>query len=363
VSKVCLITDSHFCWKADSIRFHEYFNEFYSTVFFPELERRKISTIIHLGDLFDKRVQGVNLHILQRTRKDFLEKLADYDTHIMIGNHDCYFKNTNEVNSVQELVKGRYPRVKVYEEPEEVSIGGLRMLFLPWLNSSNMETGLDMIKRSKSSVVMGHLEIAGFNYDRVTTCNHGLDRKVFSKFKKVLSGHFHTRSKDKNIEYLGSPYQLTFADMGDDRGFHIFDTETLELEFIKNPFQMFHRIVYDDRDVSLHKAMLAEDFSKYKNRTVKVVVVHKTDAYLYDQYMTRLEVVTSFIQPIDSSVIEVSEEVESQFGDPEKGEVLLSDTRTILHNYVDGMVIEIKKDRLKDILDQLWVEAVNVVNE
>jgi len=361
--QIGVITDTHFGHKGESLLFHKYFDQFLDNVFFPELERRKITTIIHGGDLYDRR-KYINTDIAQRTRKSFLEKTAPYETHIMVGNHDVYFKDTNDVNSVREMVEGRYPNIRIYEEPEEVQIGGLKMLFIPWLNSTNMGPGLDMIKRSKCTVAIGHLEIAGFKFDRSTTCEHGMDRNVFKRFKRVYSGHFHTPSNSGNITYLGAPWEMTFADMADDRGFHIFDTETLEMEFIRNPYQMFHRIIYDDRDKTTHGKMLTEDFSQYTSRFLKVIVSHKTDPYLYDKWLSRLDAANpDTLQIIENHELEVTDEADEQFGDPEKGEIVLAaDTITVLNKYVDAVEMELDKDKMKTLLRELLIEATQTVN-
>ena len=47
---------------------------------------------------------------------------------------------------------------------------------------------------------------------------------------------------------LGNPYQMFWNDVDDKRGFHIFDTETNELEFIENPYTIFERIYYEDNN-------------------------------------------------------------------------------------------------------------------
>jgi len=359
MSKVALITDLHCGWKNDSRVFLDYFLKFFDTVFFPELEKRDIKDIIMLGDFWDRR-KYVNFHTLYTVRERLLEKLIKYNNHFIIGNHDTSFRDTNAVNSIRELCS-HYPNLNIYEEPEEVTIGGRRMLFVPWLNPLNMGPGLEMVKNSKAQVLMGHLEIAGFHYDRATLCQHGLDKSIFNKFKHVFSGHFHTQSKDGNIHYLGSPYEMTFADVGDDRGFHIFDTNTLDLEFIQNPYRMFHRITYDDRDTSKHTSLLTEDFSGYEGTQVKVLVHHKTDPYLYERWLTRLEEANpDSLQPIETFSLEIDESVDEQFGNFEQGEVLLTDTLQVLFSYVDGIQIELDKDRMKNLVQELYMMAQKV---
>lgn len=356
--KIALITDTHFGWKNDSLLFHDYFKRFYDGVFFPELRKRGISTIVHLGDLFERR-KYVNFHILQRTRVDFLEKLAPYTTHIMVGNHDCYHRDDNDVNALRELVENRYENITIYEEPQELVIDGLRILLVPWLNPTNMPTGLDMIARSTAKVLMGHLEIAGFHMDQTQISEHGLNKDIFSRFSKVFSGHFHHASEEGPIRYLGAPYEYTFADLNDPKGFYIFDTKTLDLEWIENPEQMFHRLIYDDRTPD--HGLMDLDFAQYEGKMLRVIVPYKTDPVLYDRWIDAI----NYHNPAELSIKEqLSLEVDADAEDAlfeeftlENGQVVLGGTAEVLDKYVDTMEMELDKDRLKSVLRELLVEA------
>jgi DNA repair exonuclease SbcCD nuclease subunit len=361
--KVALLTDTHFGVRNDSILFQDYFKRFYDDIFFPTLRERGIHTLIHLGDLFDRR-KFVNFQILNRTRIDFLERLEGegIESHVIIGNHDTFFKSTNQINSVVELCS-RLNGIHIYDEPEEIRVGGLDIQVIPWLNPNNMESGLRAIKRSKAPVLMGHLEITGFCMYKGSPCDHGLGRDTFDRYQRVFSGHFHHRSSDGNVDYLGSPYEMNFQDMGDSRGFHIFDTETLELEFIPNPYRMHFRLVYDDRDQTTHGDYLTADVTEYTDRYVKVIVTHKTDPYLFEKWLDRLYAANpADLNIIEGFSLEISEEVEAELEDPDSS-LAAADTLTILNTTVDSMESEINKDKLKNVLQELWVEAVNTGKE
>ena len=357
--KIALITDTHFGHKNDNLLFHNVFIRFYDDIFFPTLRERGISTIVHLGDLFDRR-KYINFHILHRTRIDFLQKLVDggYDTHVIIGNHDTYFRDTNDVNSVTELIHMRYPNFHVYEHPQEVSFGKLRVLIVPWLNTNSMIPGMEMIANSKASVLMGHLEIAGFHMDQNQVCEHGMDKTIFDHFKKVFSGHFHHASEEGKVRYLGSPYEMTFADLNDPKGFYIFDTDTLELEFVLNPYKMFYRVVYDDRENK--ERLLEMDFSEYEGKYVRLIVPHKTDPVLYEQWVDRLlHANPEDLQINEQLTLDVDEEADEQFLEFDENNkiVVASDTLTVLNNYVNAMGLDIDKSRLFSILRELYIEA------
>jgi len=181
----------------------------------------------------------------------------------------------------------------------------------------------------------------------------GLSRELFRKFSRTFSGHYHHKSSADGITYLGNPYQLTWQDYGDQRGFHIFDIEKDTLEFIANPFEMFYRINYDDKKDSITD-ITNIDMGPYKDTYVKVVVINKTNPYLFDKFMNSLY----NVNPADITIVE-------DFTDPNEGldEVVdqAEDTLTILNKYVDSVQEQnIDNIRLKNLLKQLYVEAINI---
>ena len=107
------------------------------------------------------------------------------------------------------------------------------------------------IKNSKAQVAFGHLEVEGFAMYKNYVAGTGLQPSIFNRYEIVASGHYHHKSSKDNIHYLGAPYEITWNDYDDPRGFHIFDTETRDMEFIKNKYRLFEKIYYDDENVRL----------------------------------------------------------------------------------------------------------------
>ena len=132
--KVAIITDTHYGAKKGSKHLHDYFELFYKNVFFPALKEHGVEAVIHMGDAFDSR-KSIDYQSLEWSKRVVFDNLKDYDVHMIIGNHDTYYKNTNEVNS-PELLLQTYSNIKTYSEPTEVNIGGLDILLLPWINQS-----------------------------------------------------------------------------------------------------------------------------------------------------------------------------------------------------------------------------------
>ena len=146
--KIALLNDTHFGCRNDSPAFIDYQNKFYDDIFFPYLEKNDIKCLIHLGDVVDRR-KFINHNTAYNFRKKFWSKLYknNIETHIIIGNHDTYFKNTNEVNAIKNLrINGNS---KIYTEPDTVSFDGLDILFLPWICDDNIEKSNRAIETSK----------------------------------------------------------------------------------------------------------------------------------------------------------------------------------------------------------------------
>ena len=342
--KIAIITDTHFGARKGSKHLHDYFELFYRDVFFPSLEEHQIDTVIHMGDIFDSR-KAIDLQTLEWSKRVILEPLKKYKVYLTIGNHDCYYKNTNNVNS-PELLLRNYPNIEVHTKATEVIIDKLKILFLPWINSENFEETEKLIKKTKAKVAMGHLEVNGFKATRGHMMENGMDAKVFNKFEKVYSGHFHTRSNDGKIYYLGNPYEMFWNDVNDKRGFHIFDTKTLEHTPIDNPYRLFYNIYYDDTNYKLFNTSL------YKNKIVKVIVRQKSKLEEFDKFIDKLY--AAGVQ--DLKIVENFEIQENDVFDIDEDE----NTISILNRYIDESDFSFDKNTIKNIFQDLYKQACEV---
>lgn len=291
--KVALITDTHFGVRIESAQFVRYFRKFYENVFFPYLEENDIKRVIHLGDIVEHR-RYINFLAVKELRDTFMMPCHDRGIRldIIIGNHDAYYKNTNSINALNELYKLSNlstNTVRYYDRCTELYVDGESILLVPWICADNRDETLKKITYTKARYLLGHLEIAGFNmYKDVKDQGHGMDPSIFSKFETVCSGHYHHKSTIGNINYLGAPYEITWNDYNDPRGFHILDTETGELTFIQNPYTIFNKVVYNDSTQSPEE-ILGMDVSHLENSIVKLIVSSKKDPMLYEQFVSKLE--------------------------------------------------------------------------
>ena len=346
--KIAIITDQHFGARKNSKLFHDYFLKFYKDVFFPTLEAEGIDTIVDMGDTFDSR-KGIDFSALSWAKDNYYDKLRDFTIHTIVGNHTAYYKNTNDVNAVDLLLR-EYKNVKIYAEPKEIKLGDLGVLLIPWINQENEEDTIKALKKSKCPVVMGHLELNGFVVTQQVIMDHGFDMDYFKKFEKVFSGHFHTRSSVGDIHYLGNPYEMFWNDFDSTRGFHIFDTETLEHTPINNPHRLFYKIFYEDTPYQTF------DAREYGNKIVKLIVRKKTSTKKFEKFVDKLYA---------SNVAEVKIVENFDFGgwyDDKGSEVYeTEDTMSILNKFIDEAEISLDKSVLQKMMQETYQEACELV--
>lgn len=351
--KLALLGDVHIGARNDNIAFHDHYEKFYRDIFFPYLDEHNITVVHQFGDLFDRR-KYINFYSLWRSRQYLFDELKkrNITMYVPVGNHDTYYKNTNDVNS-PELLLGEYDNIIVWSEPTTVEHGSMRIALLPWVCSGNYEQSVKFIMDTNAHALFGHLELAGFEMHRGSIIDHGtLDTKLFDKFDMVCSGHYHHRSSRGNINYLGTPYELTWVDYDDPRGFHIFDTETRELQFIRNPYRMFNKIHYDDQDKEMSD-IVDVDLSDYRGTFVKVVVRNKTNPFWFDMLINKLEKVGVVDLQVVEDHLNLNLEDDADIIDEAE------DTLTILRKVVDGIDINVPKKELDKFLSSLYNEALH----
>ena len=347
--KIALLTDTHFGARNDNVNFNEYFYDFYEGVFFPYLQQNNIKHCIHLGDLMDRR-KFVSYRILKDFRERFIQPFnhLKVNLHILVGNHDIYFRNTNDVNSLQELLGERHDNIFLYAEAQEVVFDGFPILMMPWINPQNEIYSFGMMDETKADTMMSHLEVVGFEMHGGHTSESGFDKSQFKKFDTVFSGHYHKKSDDGQIYYLGTPYQMTWSDYNCPKGFHVFDTETRELTRIVNPQKIFEKIYYDDtqEDYDSH------DVNQYKSKYVKLVVVNKNDLYKFDKFTDRLF-------KADCHEVKIIEDFTDLDANTVSDDIVenTQDTMTLLGKYIDDLDVNLDKTKLKGDISKLYHEA------
>jgi len=295
--------------------------------------------------LTDSR-KSIDYQSLEWAKRVVFEPLKNYQVHMIVGNHDSYYKNTNNTNSPQLLLKD-YPNIQTYSSPTEIKVENLNILLLPWICMENEEQSLKMIKKTKAKIAMGHLELQGFRVNRSIVMEHGLEANLFKNFEKVFSGHYHTRSNNGTVFYLGNPYEIYWTDVNDARGFTIFDTETLEHTPIDNPYKMFYNIYYEDTNYQTF------DTREYENKIVKVVVRKKSDTKKFEKFIDKLYA---------SNIAELKIIENFDIQEPENFEAFENeDTISILNRYIEEAEINLDKSIIQKMMQEIYQEACELV--
>ena len=344
--KLCILSDTQYGSRNNYLPFLELNRKFFQNIFWHYLQEHNIKVIVHLGDLVEKRKE-ISYLTASYLREDFLLPAVHggYYLHWLLGNHDIYFRETTQINAASILDPGR---IWKYKRAVDVVFDGTPILFVPWICKENLEHSLQIINDSKSKALFGHLELQGFEMAKGLLKKEGMDANLLKKFEIVLTGHYHHRSIKDNIYYVGSHAEFTWADYGDEHGFHIFDTETLDVEFIRNPYTVFAKVWYDENKKS------DTDFSNLTGKIVKVIVSSKTNQERYEHFISQIE----NAQPLDIQVVEDHlnlDLVEDESLVPEN----MQSTLDIMRAYVKqaNNVVPVEK------LDKLIVELYNQAQE
>ena len=345
--KIAILNDTHAGCRNSSDIFMDYQERFYAEVFFPYLIENDIKHILHLGDYYDNR-KTINFKALQHNRKIFLEPMRELGItmDIIPGNHDVYYKNTNELNALKELQGHYMNEVNLVMKPTVVDYDGTGIALVPWINPENEKESLEFLANCKADIVGAHLELQGFEMSKGMPCMEGMDRKHFDRFDMVLTGHFHAKSTQNNIYYLGSQMEFFWNDCNDPKHFHILDTETRELTPIVNPITIYEKIYYDHENMRKF-----QDLKYLDNKFVKVIVTNKGDPYEFERFIDRVQA-----QKIHE--LKIAEDFKEFVGsNVDDGSVSVDDTETLVYEYIDNVVTDLDKGRIKKEVSHLMTEA------
>ncbi|QIG70617.1 DNA repair exonuclease subunit 1 protein [Rhizobium phage RHph_I1_18] len=337
---VGVISDCHFGIRKTSKPHRDNLVKFLREIYFPKLDELGIKHVINAGDMFDER-KKIDTSDAYTCRAEYYDKLKarGITEDLIIGNHDIYMRESNMVNSATAVLGSFIDdgTLRIHEEASEQN----DFLFVPWINKSNYDRSMEVITRSKKRFCIGHLELNGFTLHRGQVCTKGYESDPFDKFELTLSGHFHFRSRQRNIVYLGSPTQHNWQDVGDVRGFHTLDTETGELTFYRNPFEIYATTIYDN------KLLTTQQLEQYRDRYVRVYYNEIEKESQFKKYREQLVSVAHDVQTIKvATSVEDGETIVIDNTDVE-----VEDTITMLQNESKGDV------RLFDELMDLHTRA------
>ena len=345
--KIAILNDTHCGIRNSSDVFLDYQQKFYEDVFFPYCIEHDIKQVLHLGDYYDHR-KFVNFKALNHNRAIFLDPLKKNGMmmDIIPGNHDVYYKNTNELNSLKELLGYYINNVNIIMKPTVMKYGSLSMALVPWINNQNYDEYTKWIKSCKAKVIGAHLELNNFEMMRGIPSHSGMSADLFSHFDTVLSGHYHTKSSKGNVHYLGSQMEFYWNDADDPKYFHILDTETRELTPVQNNVTLFHKIYYDENVIDHF-----EDMSFLEGKFVKLIVVNRSDIQKFERYVDK-------IQQYKIHELKIAEDFKEFRGENvSNNDIIIDDTETLVYNYIQEVDTDLDKERIKAVVSELMIEA------
>lgn len=342
--RVIILGDTHLGARGGSNHFSEYFNRFFSEVLYPYCEKNKIKHILQLGDLFDNRT-NLAYKAFHKCRDVWFKEMGDrgISMHVLVGNHDIAYKHTLEINS-PELLLGEYKHITVVSKPTQIELGGTKIDIVPWICDENEEQIKEFVKRKdRGSILLGHLELANFPMYKGVESHGGMSGSIFDGYNLVFSGHYHTRSEKGNIVYTGIPYEITWADYADPKGFFVYDTVKNTYEFVRNPLTMFEKIHYNNGS--------KVDISKLPGKIVKVIVGEKKDAVLYERWLDSIRLVTPYeLTTIENDIVSMDGELDDS--------IQIEDTPTLVKSYIDQIDTSVSKEDLNKYMQALYFEAL-----
>jgi calcineurin-like phosphoesterase family protein len=237
MSKIYLLADSHIGlgYPNKTEKWFKVHQEYFSDFLIPTLKEKVKSgdIIIHLGDLFDNRnVIPINLLNYGMDVVEEISKIAPF--HIIVGNHDCWSKSSDEINTIRPFKW--IPNVFIYDKTSQLEIDGTKLCLMPYI-----EKRLDQINLINSNkdcdYLFCHSDLNGCRM-HLTSVGHRNNDKIdvddFKTFKRVFSGHIHIRQINTNFEFIGSNFQMDRNDYGDQKGITILDLNSGKTEFIPN---------------------------------------------------------------------------------------------------------------------------------
>lgn len=351
-----MISDIHFGCRGNSEKYISLIETFFLTTLKKAIDDNNITDVRILGDLFDNR-NTINVRTMNSAMKVFrwyCDKMPNVKFKILLGNHDIYYHNRTDINSIECL--RHLENIEIIDSLEIETIANKKIVMVPWLilesDTYNKFMGLAN-GTQKYDLLLGHFEARGFEVVPGVEDTDGLESGVFSNFKKVFSGHYHLRDTRGNMSYLGCPYQLTWGDYGNDKGIHIYDVETEETTFIKNEDSPNHiKIIMSDLADGKK-----ESLRKVKNNVVRLVVDKKYKDAMILKVVSVIEALKPFKLDIDNQYIEedvTSESIKdidlSRLNDPLS--FLIEYIKTI--ELPSDVEIALNKDELKKQVTELY---------
>jgi len=301
--KVAVFSDLHLGVHLDSATWHQVALS-WCDWFVNELEAKNITDIFFLGDFFHHRsdISVSTLHVASL----ILDKLDKFNIVMIVGNHDAYYKDRADVNSLS-ILNGR-KNITVISETVTTTLYGKTLTFIPWGGELNIP---------KSDAIFGHLEIESFKMNGYKMCDHGVKtRDLLEKADLVMSGHFHLRDErnysDGTIVYVGNPFEMDFGDTSSTKGYYILDIDKLTYTFYENAISPKHKKL-SLTELTNAKSLTGNDINNIVNGNfIKFVVDKKANSDAIDALIQKFSVYNPLTFTTDYTYTDAAYNVEDK---------------------------------------------------
>jgi DNA repair exonuclease SbcCD nuclease subunit len=248
VKKLAIVGDLHFGIRNNSQQYLRYQSEWIENELKRITDKSKCDSVFFMGDVLDNRT-SISPLIMKEVRRLFKKLAQTYkNVFVLLGNHDIYYRTTKEVHSLEFL---KDQGVTLFEDTTEITFNNdKKCIILPWITKQDELEVQDLLVNNNYDYCFGHLEINNFEMIKGVVEKDGLRQDLFENVGKVFSGHFHLRRKSGNIDYVGTPYELDWGDMGEDKGVTVLDVATTKEKYVKTKDAPVH-IRLNSRDIAL----------------------------------------------------------------------------------------------------------------
>lgn len=347
--QLAFITDLHFGIKNNSEIFLNNIRDYLYNEFIPEVKARNIETVVIGGDVFDSR-NNLNVRTLNYAF-DFFKKMEEEKLRVVViaGNHDLYLSTSNDYTSLP-FVENFKNVTLVKSGFQSIDIEGNKIMFMAWIpNIEKFISDTEILKKYPvaCSTCIGHFPFIGFRMNKSSKImDEGMPDTVLpAEIKTLISGHYHMRSEktvgDRAIFYTGSPYQLTWADAEEDRGFTVFTFDKgqcVDHEYVNNKHCIrFVNLVYPNE--------FTEEQVKGNIINICVDYSEKFDEVKLDEYKNRIMKFSPAYKP----EIQIVNQQESDFIE-KLDEFSAKTTIDLINEYIDQANIENKDGIREEIL-------------
>lgn len=342
--KIAILGDIHVGCRNNNRTIQHWQGRFFKEIFWPYIEENGITQIIQTGDYFDDR-KNINLQALAWQTKNIVKPAQELDcqVHVIVGNHDIPLRHSLENSSVEQILSDE-KNFHVYKEPTKVDFADRQITMMPWICKENFEESQTVLQNG-GDIVIGHFEITGFVMHPGAISKEGIAVSDFKDWKTVWSGHYHTQSDKGNIQYVGTPYQMSWSDATTKHGFWIFDTDDSSMSFVPNPYRYFNRFTWEDG--------CDADTSNLERSYVKVAVKKKTNFESFEKFIDRI----NFGNPHEVKIIEQFEEWSE---DNVKDLLTVASTQELISEYVEDVTTSNNKQAITEVLLSIYDEALQV---